>query len=373
LDRFLNHTLSKLKDTHSYRTLPDQVSGSDASLIVFNTNDYLGLTTDYSRIQAGLAAANHYGAGATGSRLLSGQYPTLCDLESALSIRLGKSALVVNSGYHANTGLLGCLPQRSDLILADRACHASLIDGARLSAATFKRYRHTDYDHLGYLIQKHRANYNRLFIVTESLFSMTGASCNFERLIQLKCDAKAQLIVDEAHAVGCYGPSGMGLADAHHILDAVDIIIGTFGKAWGSMGAFIGGSPELRDYLINRCRPFIYSTALPPFVAGVNLATVTQNHSQHQLALATLTRYCHTTLPTGCSPTAKHHIVPLPVGCPEKALAYTHALAQQGIIATAIRHPTVPKHTDLIRISLRANHRLSDIDQLATAWHSIQT
>lgn len=370
MDRFLTDTLSKLNDTHTYRSIPKD-SDYTATTHVFNTNDYLGFNTESSRIQAGLAAANHYGTGATGSRLLGGHYPTLNDLESALTSRLGKSVLVVNSGYHANTGLLGCLPQRTDLILADKACHASLIDGAQLSAATLKRYRHADYAHLAHIIHQNQANYDRLFIVTESLFSMTGTACDFDALIRIKTQANATLILDEAHAVGCYGATGMGLAEVHGVLNDVDILIGTFGKAFSSLGAFIGGSLDLRNYLINRCRPFIYSTALPPFVTGVNLASVTQNHAEKQAALAAITRYCHHQLDRYRAPTAHHHIVPLPVGTPEKALAYADQLARQGLITTAIRHPTVPKHQDLIRISLRADHTPDAIDALAQAWRRL--
>ena len=338
---------------------------------IFNTNDYLGLNTEPGRLQAGLAAATAHGTGATGSRLLGGHYPTLTDLETALESRLGKSVLVVNSGYHANTGLLGCLPQRADLILADKACHASLLDGAKLSAATLKRFRHADYDHLAHIIHQNRSHYDQLFIVTESLFSMTGTACDFDTLIRIKHDARATVILDEAHAVGCYGPSGMGLADAHGVLDDIDIVIGTFGKAFSSLGAFIAGSLDLRHYLVNRCRSFIYSTALPPFVTGVNLASVTQNHTEKQAALAAITHYCHRQLSQYRDPAATHHIVPLPVGNPEVALAHADQLARQGLVTTAIRHPTVPKHQDLIRISLRADHTPEAIDALVHAWETL--
>jgi 8-amino-7-oxononanoate synthase len=308
-------------------------------------------------------ASYTWGTGSTGSRLLSGNYDPLFELESFLSHRLGKACLLFNSGYHANTGLLSSLGQRGDLILADQLCHASLIDGARLSRAVFKRFRHNDYDHLSSLIHRHKSDYRMIYVVSESLFSMTGTVCDIAILTDIvKKTDRCYSILDESHAVGCYGIYGLGLAEATGLLSDVDIIVGTFGKAWASTGAFIGCSDIIKSYLVNCARSLLYSTALPPFVTAVNYVTVTHSYREEQARLHdnTATMYRQLAKAGYTNPNqTKHHIISLEATDVMTAQAH---LLDSGVKVSAVRPPTVPQAC--LRLSMRSDHSPDDIQRL---------
>lgn len=246
--------------------------------------EFYGRYSDIGDPRLGLSAAS--------SRLLTGNHSAYAVLEETLSaLYAGRSVLVFNSGYHANIGILPALAGRDDLILSDKLNHASLIDGMRLSEATFRRYPHLDYAVLAEELRGRCQQYRRVFIVSESVFSMDGDAADLHELVRLKEAYDAILLLDEAHAVGVYGANGAGLAAAHGLADRVDILVGTLGKAFGATGAYAVMDTAVRDYLINRMRPLIFTTALPPVVIAwgafaVGKAAAMQAERQHLLAAA---------------------------------------------------------------------------------------
>ena len=239
-----------------------EVRAEGRSMLNFCSNDYLGLAF-HPRVKAGAAEfLETYGAGATASRLICGSHPGFERVEKKLAHLKGvEKSLVLNSGFQANVSLLATLADRHSLILADHSNHNSLIQGARCGRGKVQRYRHGDLEHLQHLLEKSRGrSFSRILIVTESVFSMEGDRSDVDGLVQLATDFEALLIVDEAHATGVLGPRGMGLTCGK----AVDLVIGTFGKACGVFGAYIACAGRLWEYIVNCCPGFIYSTALPP-------------------------------------------------------------------------------------------------------------
>ncbi len=262
---------------HTSEPLPQHRARVDGAVrLNLSSNDYLGCGSDPELLRAfragptGIADAPFAEAGlaASASRLLSGEHPAYADLERALADAYGpgRAALVLNSGYHANIGILPALAERGDLICSDRLNHASLVDGLRLGHADWVRYRHNDLAHLRELLAARRAGVRRVFIVTESIFSMDGDCADLPGLVALKRAFDAQLYVDEAHAVGVRGPRGLGLCAEAGVLADADILVGTFGKALASTGAFAITAPVIRDALVNTMRSLIFTTALPPLV-----------------------------------------------------------------------------------------------------------
>ncbi|GAF59708.1 LOW QUALITY PROTEIN: 8-amino-7-oxononanoate synthase [Psychrobacter sp. JCM 18902] len=289
----LQEALTALKATQQYRQLPNlqhhgrYVISEGKTLLNIASNDYLGLGGDtelqnefLSQLTL-LSVAQIPKMSATSSRLLTGNDAQLQALESELQewyqtavgkrdIPASKSVLVLNSGYHANLGILPAstaLPVKT-LILADKLVHASIIDGLRLSQSklvSYRRYRHNDYEHLATFIEKAAPDIERIIIVTESIFSMDGDRADLCQLVQLKAsDARIELYVDEAHAIGVLGDTGLGLAEETQTLADIDYLVGTFGKAFASVGAYIMCDDVVKQWLINRMRPLIFSTALPP-------------------------------------------------------------------------------------------------------------
>ncbi|MGE4169797.1 MAG: aminotransferase class I/II-fold pyridoxal phosphate-dependent enzyme [Candidatus Margulisiibacteriota bacterium] len=320
----------------------------------FTTNDSLGLSTHPALLESVKASFSKMGA--TGSRLLGGDSPTLRELEAALAQWLSiESALVFNSGYHANTGILPALYGPGDVVFADRLCHASLWDGIALSKASLHRFAHNDLTHLETLLKKHRPNAKRAVIVAEALFSMDGDFAPLSDLVRLKHQFGAELYVDEAHSIGAYGPTGNGLVGLLGLEKDIDFWVGTFGKAFGSYGAFVGCADILKHLLINKARPFIFSTALPQPVVAWNLAAIhlmPHLHSERQ----TLHRHSAQFRDHLPGTPSTSHIVPVITGSAASALALADRLHTEGFAVTAIRHPTVPKGTERIRLSLTATH-----------------
>jgi len=342
----------------------------DRRLLNFSSNDYLGLATHPVLVTAAQDYAQRYGVGATASRLVTGNYDIHRELEQALAQACGReAALLFSSGFQANATVLPALLTRHSLLLLDRLSHASLLHGAIASQARWVRYRHNDLNHLESLLrQADRCAYDRCLIATESVFSMDGDRCDLEGLVALADRYGTILYVDEAHAWGVLGPGGMGLAVNQ---PRVDLVLGTFGKAWGSFGAFIAGSQTLRDYLINMCPGFIYTTALPPPIVGSLHAALTlmprlELSRQALLAqAATLrARLQAAGYDTGQSNT---QIVPLWLGEEARALGLAQWLEAQGILAIAIRPPTVPVGTSRLRLAITAQHQAPHLDQLLEA------
>jgi len=257
-----------------FSTAGDRVALQGRSLLNFSSNDYLGLAR-HPEVVAGASKYLHrYGAGATSSRLVCGTLECHAALEEALAAFKGYPAsLAFSSGYAANTGLIGAIVGRDDLVFADKFSHASLVDGAVLSRATLRRFAHNDAGHLEKLL-KAAAPGSRKLIVTESVFSMDGDLAPLESLGQLAEEYGAMLLVDEAHALGVFGPHGEGLVASRGLHRQVNLAVGTLSKALGSAGGFVACSRTMKEWLVNRARSFVYSTALPPAQAGAVLAAI---------------------------------------------------------------------------------------------------
>ncbi len=398
----LQEALTALKATQQYRQLPNlhhhgrYVISEGKTLLNIASNDYLGLGGDtelqnefLSQLTL-LSVAQIPKMSATSSRLLTGNDAQLQALESELQewyqtaigkrdISASKSVLVLNSGYHANLGILPALtalPVKT-LILADKLVHASIIDGLRLSQSklvSYRRYRHNDYEHLATFIEQAALDIERIIIVTESIFSMDGDRADLCQLVKLKAsDARIELYVDEAHAIGVLGDTGLGLAEETQTLADIDYLVGTFGKAFASVGAYIMCDDVVKQWLINRMRPLIFSTALPPInhawtrfiLAKMPMLNNQRAHLARlsiKLSQAIDPRYRvsqNTQHPHYESP-----IVPYILGGNASTLAKAQQLQAAGFYALPIRPPTVPTNTARIRLVMNAKLTDEDCEQL---------
>ncbi|WP_296405111.1 8-amino-7-oxononanoate synthase [Psychrobacter sp.] len=396
----INQVLETLKSKQQYRQLPkikhqDQwIVSNNISLLNISSNDYLGLAND-KRLQFDfLNYLNEMPEsllpkmGSTSSRLLTGNHEQLQLLEDELLdwYKLGlseeqraisqKAVLVVNSGYHANIGVIPALAKLplTTLILTDTLIHASLIDGVRLISSkqcTYQRYRHNDLNHLASLIQEADDSVARIIIVTESIFSMDGDRADLKALVGLKAkDPRIELYVDEAHAVGVLGRNGLGLAEETQTLEDIDYLVGTFGKAFASMGAYIICNEPIKQWFINQMRSFIFSTALPPvthcwtrFVLAKMPNLITLRSHLAQLSVSVSQAINNDPNIVYQSP-----IIPYIVGDNASAVKKAQDLQQAGFYALPIRPPTVPVNTSRIRLVMNAQLTTSDcarlIDQL---------
>jgi len=352
------------------------VERAGRSLLNLSSNDYLGLGADEQLLRAFLRETpeqilDERGMTASSSRLLTGSGPAGAALEEELAaLYRGRECCVFSSGYHANLGILTALGRKGDLFLSDKLNHASIIDGMRLSEAKFRRYRHRDYGHLDDLLRETAGGRGRTFIVTESVFSMDGDLADLRVLAQLKARYGATLIVDEAHAVGVFGELGRGLAEAAGVLDEVDILVGTFGKALASLGAFAVTAPPLKEYLVNTVRPFIFTTALPPAVLSWSRLTLRrmQGMGRERTELAALGQRLRGELTAqGCVTGGDSQIVPVIAGEDEAAVRLALRLQEAGYLVLPIRPPTVPSGTARVRLSLTATLRWEDLRALPEA------
>jgi len=362
-----------LADTRERRGTVIEFNGQN--LLNLSSNDYLGIGSRQDLFQQFLAESaeqlGNYALTSSSSRLLTGNHPLYDQLEEKLASLYQRDAgLVFNSGYHANTGILPALSTRHDLILSDKLNHASIIDGSRIADATFKRYRHLDYDHLESQLQQAKDKYQQIFIISESIFSMDGDLADLERLCDLKDHYQATLIVDEAHGAGTFGAEGQGLCETQKVMDRIDLIIGTFGKALASAGAYAVMDKLMRDYLINTMRTIIFTTALPPINLGWSLSALERQQSMsaertHLQTISSLLR--ESFAERGIQTDGSSHIVPAILGPDDLALGKAALLRENGILALPVRPPTVPENTSRLRFSLRADltwEELSRIPQL---------
>jgi 8-amino-7-oxononanoate synthase len=337
----------------------------------FASNDYLGLSNHPELLRAATEAARRHGFGAGASRLVTGHLPPHAELEQSLAELVNlPAALLFPTGYQANLGVLTSLAGPADLIASDQLNHASIIDGCRLSRARLAVYPHLDSDAAQSALAT-AGSFRRRFLVTESLFSMDGDRAPLFDLSTIARAAGATLIVDEAHALGVLGPSGRGLCRANGVTP--DILVGTLGKAFGSFGGFAAGPAILRDYLVNRARPFIYTTATPPPVAaaalaGVRLSMTPEGDARRSRLFQSIAclRAALATTPYRNLP-EPGPIVPITIGSDQTVLALSRRLAEAGLFVPAIRPPTVPEGTARLRITLSANHQPDDLTALTTA------
>jgi 8-amino-7-oxononanoate synthase len=347
-------------------------------LINFSSNDYLGLANDSRLRQAAAAAIDEFGVGAGASRLVSGTQSPHLRLERALAKWKGTEAAVCfSSGYAAALGTIPALVTKNDVVLLDKLCHASLIDGAKLSGAALRVFPHNQLrkleSHLEWARREHAGK--RVLIVTESVFSMDGDRAPLRELIELKKQFDALLMLDEAHAVGVIGPNGRGLAAAENVDGEVDVQMGTLSKALGASGGYICGSHTLIEWLINRARSFIYSTAPPPITVAAALAAIdflgSPEGQQRRLLLCERIRLMHELLPLagskGENVPGRSAIFPWIVGEERAALDLAAALQREGFVVPAIRYPTVAKGAARLRITVTAAHQEDQIRALCDA------
>lgn len=334
----------------------------------FASNNYLGLAADSAVRSAAVEAIGQWGAGATASRLMGGTLALHRTLEDELAaFKQCDAALVFPSGYHANTGLIPALAGAGDTILLDRLAHASLVDGARLSKARLKVFRHNDPQDLDRVLSRLTGGGER-WIVTESVFSMDGDRAPLTEIVAIAERRGARTYVDEAHATGVWGPDGSGWINALGLAGRVDVAMGTLSKAFASQGGFVCGSRELIQWAMNRARAFIYSTALAPAAAAAALAALRLARADpaRRERLFALSRR----LWAGLGIAGEGPIVPYPVGADAAAVALSARLWERGLFAPAVRPPTVPKGTARIRFSLTAAHTESDVDRVIDALRS---
>jgi 8-amino-7-oxononanoate synthase len=341
------------------------------------SNDYLGLACD-PRLRAALMEAIEEceRVGATGSRLLSGHHPVWDELETEFAAFAGtQSSLFFNSGYAANTGLLSSVLGPDDVVFSDALNHASIIDGIRLSRAQKIIYPHCNLNSLEDSLRRHSQSHRGRVIVTESIFSMDGDRAPLCELFQLAGKHGAEVIVDEAHAIGVCGPHGRGLTAALGLAEQAFAIVHTCGKALASSGAFVCGTSTLRQYLINHARSLIFSTALPPYLAvqvraALRLANSMDNEREHLALLSVDLRKRLSSGGFDCGPSSSQ-IVPVMVRSNEAALGFAAALQEQGFAVRAIRFPTVPQGTERVRLSLTSLLTTDDVRRLSDAMTAV--
>ena len=335
-----------------------------------SSNDYLGLSTHPRIVQAMIDGVAREGAGSTGSRLLRGDRDAFVEAERRFAAFKGtERALYFSSGYLANLAVLTAFGEKNDVIFSDALNHASLIDGVRLSHADYVVFPHADVASLEPLIAEHSAE-KQAFIVTESIFSMDGDSAPLQAYASLCRATGAALVVDEAHAVGVRGPRGSGLLEEAGLDPNSLISINTAGKALGVSGAFVAGPEWAIEYLIQRARPFIFSTAPPPAVAYAILASldVIEQEPELRARLAARVARLHDAFAAQgvAVPGHRSHIIPIMIGDNERAVAVAGALQAQGFDVRAIRPPSVPVGTARLRITVNVNLDDATIDRFAT-------
>jgi len=368
LERRIVRELDALREGAQFRSL-ERLERTVA--VNFCSNDYLGLSQDARLKEAVLkAVASAEAVGSTGSRLLSGNSRQWADIESEFAWFAGtETALYFGSGYAANVGLLSSLLKPGDTVFSDALNHASLIDGIRLSGAEKIIYPHCDLEFLERALHDHVDRSSARIIVTESVFGMEGDIAPINALLELARKYGAELVIDEAHATGACGPQGRGIVADLGVEREMLAIVHTCGKALASAGAFVCGGSALRDYLMNRARTFIFSTAMPPYLAGqihaalaLARAAESERAHLHHIALALREELAAAGLNSGTSVT---HIVPVIVGSNEIALHLARGLRRSGFAVKAIRPPTVPPGTARLRVSLTSKITLDDIHRLA--------
>lgn len=352
-----------------------RIAGSQGSKVVVDgkeslllcSNNYLGLAAHPRLAEAAISAVERYGTSSGASRLVSGNMELHALLEERIARFKGtEAALVFNSGYAANSGIIPALVGKGDVVFSDRLNHASIVDGCLLSRATMVRYPHNDPAALRRLLERHETSGRRL-IVTDGVFSMDGDLARLRELAELKREFGALLMVDDAHGTGVLGDTGRGSAEVQGVLDSVDIHMGTLGKALGSFGAYAAASEEIVDYLANHVRSFIFSTSLPPAVLAASLAAIDLIDSPEGAALRQQldrnTVFFREGLRSAGFDTmgSETQIVPLFVGGAEQTMEFTARLLEEGIFAQGIRPPTVPAGTCRLRCTLMATHTEEDL------------
>jgi len=397
LENQLNEELEELKNNDLERTVDDLrfISSTKAidkegkEFLVFGTNNYLGLTHHGDVIKAA-QEASIYGTGSTGSRLTTGASFEARELENNISeFKNVESTLIFNTGYMTNLGVIYALTKENDVIFSDQLNHASIIDGTRISKAKVKVYKHKDTKDLENLIldEIESNNDGNLFIVSDGVFSMDGDIAPLPELVEIANKYSCTLIIDEAHATGVIGKTGKGTVEYYKdktgidLTESVDLQIGTLSKALASEGGFVCGKQAYIDYLINKSRPFIFSTALSPStIASANTALnlLKENSKEYLDNLNKNTRIMRKLLVDGGLNVidGETPIIPIIIGPADLANRFSNQLKEEGILVSAIRPPSVPKDMSRLRLTIMASHTKEEIEFTAKAiikiWKNIK-
>jgi len=384
--KYYRENISKLIDNNNYRILRETVK--NGKYITFNNREYLNLSSnDYLGISGNtvlwhnflenkILNVNNFLGSNSSSRLLTGNSEHYTQLENyLLTLYKSEAALVFNSGYHANIGILPALTTKKDLIINDKLVHASIIDGIKLSDAENIYYQHNNTEQLEEILKTKRHLYKNVFIVTESVFSMDGDYADLVKLIEIKEKYDTFLYVDEAHAIGTIGKQGLGLSEELNIISKIDFIIGTFGKAVGAQGAFVICNNLFRNYLINKMRSLIYTTALPPIILEwtyfILQYVVTMNNER--LHLKQFSDFFRNKISSfGYKTNGSSQIIPLIVGENIKCIKLADYLQDNGVFILPVRPPTVPDGTSRLRFSITANINLSEIENVIKLLENIK-
>jgi 8-amino-7-oxononanoate synthase len=332
-------------------------------MVNLSSNDYLGVGTTAQLWEQFLATDvletnGTFPGSACSSRLQTGNHLAYSELENTLAKLFHYEAcLIICTGFNANLGVIPALATTNDLIVADKLVHASLIDGFKLSAAKSIRFQHNDLVRLENILEKERKNFENVFIVAESIYSMDGDASDLRKLVEIKNKYNAFLYVDEAHSFGVKGETGLGCIEESGLLGQIDLLVGTFGKSIASQGAYLLCSQTIKEYLANTMRPFIYTTGLPPWsVKWTNFViehlSEMKEERTHLKKIAQLLRT--NLIEQGFETAGESHIVPIIVRDLNKTIALSEYLCENGFFGLPIRHPTVPKGTERLRISLNA-------------------
>jgi len=377
----LQEILTDLQQKHLYRRLTEIMGApgpavriNNQEFILMSSNSYLGLNTHPQVCQAAEEAIRRFGTGAGGSRLTTGSTTLHRELEEAIAAFKGtEAAIVFGTGYMTNVGVITAWARPGDLILSDALNHASIVDGCRLCQAKIQIYHHCDLEHLRYRLQQ-RPTGQRTLIVTDGVFSMDGDIAPLPDIVELARKYRATVMVDDAHATGVLGARGKGTAEHFGLQKEIAIQVGTLSKALGCEGGFVAGSEVLIDYLRNRSRPFIYSTAMTPANAAAARQAIQILQAEPQLvsSLQWNTDFWRKGLANlgfrlvpGETP-----IIPVLIGETEPCLQLSQRLYQQGVFAPAIRPPTIPAGTSRIRTTVMANHTVTQLKQALNVFKS---
>ena len=372
---FLTEEITALKEKGRYRFLRRLSSPQDARIVIegrevlnFSSNNYLGLANHPEVVAALAECAGRYGVGSGASRLISGHMDVHAELEEAVARFKGaESCLTFSAGYMANLGILSTLGNADATIFSDELNHASIVDGCRLSRARVEVYRHADVTHLEDLLKS--CSSRRKIVVTDSVFSMDGDIAPLPDLVTVKERHGAILVVDDAHATGVLPPRGRGSADHFGLTGRVEIQMGTFSKALGTYGAYLCSTRKMVDYFINKCRPFIFNTGLPPAIAGATLASLglLVREPGRLSALWEIGKTFRGEMEArGRKAGSDTAIVPILVGSDEDTMAVSRALFDRGVFVYGIRPPTVPEGTGRLRLTLMATHTAEMVRTAAT-------
>ncbi len=371
-DAVLNERLAAIRDQGLYRQLrrmdspqAPRIEIGGRTLLNFSSNDYLGLANEPGLKESAIAAVEKFGTGSGASRLICGSVAPHHELEEALAAFKGlTAALTFSTGYAAAVGTISALAGKDDVVVIDKLVHASIVDGTRLSGAKLRVFAHNDLNNLEEILKwaNSASSGKRVLVITESVFSMDGDCAPLREIVKLKNKYGAWLMVDEAHATGLYGKNRRGLAEEFGVSGDIEVQMGTLGKALGASGGYIAGSQTLIDYLVNRARSFIFSTAPVPAAAaaataGIRFVQSSKGEERRKMLWERVKKF-HS--PSGNSQTPSA-IIPVMIGNETKAVETAVALLEQNIYVPAIRYPTVARNQARLRVTMTAAHKKEDV------------